>query len=353
MEESTEALLLKAKLQIETNERIRNTSIFAPAVAGFCIIAYNNIAFPDKSSVIYTILNILGPSLLLASVFFTLIYYLQTGFKKQKPEDILFNTTIDSNGKIFTKHTSIYKVDNENISNTVESIRLLEQRINKLESFNREVPDVQTEELVNTLKTKIINDSISEASKDILHDINESLKRTLRMSEVEEILAQTIQRLYSEIKALARRGNINLILGGMTTLVGLSVLAYFVYEIGKPPLDDKISYIANFIPRLSVVILIEIFAFFFLKLYKSTLSEMKYFQNEMTNTEAKLAAIKCSIIVSDKDATSLVIKELITTERNTIIEKGQTTVEIEKNRLEQQNTAAILDSVLKALAVKK
>jgi len=38
--------------------------------------------------------------------------------------------------------------------------------------------------------------------------------------------------------------------------------------------------------------LIELFAYFFLKLYKSDLSEIKYFQNELTNVEMRYAAVR-------------------------------------------------------------
>ncbi|OOF01018.1 hypothetical protein BZG80_15725, partial [Salinivibrio sp. MA440] len=102
----------------------------------------------------------------------------------------------------------------------------------------------------------------------------------------------------------------------------------------------------------SLVVLIEIFAYFFLKLYKSSLSEIKYFQNEMTNSEAKLAALKCSLMTNDSEATSNVIKVLSETERNAIIEKGQTTAEIEKSKVEQQSLSTFSDKLAKALSAK-
>ena len=93
----------------------------------------------------------------------------------------------------------------------------------------------------------------------------------------------------SEVSALSRRGNLNLSLGIATTIIGLIILGYFVLEIDSIP-EDKMAFIAHFIPRLSLVVLIEVFAYFFLKLYKSSLSEIKYFQNEMTNAEAKVGS---------------------------------------------------------------
>ncbi|HBR1064635.1 TPA: hypothetical protein RST38_005024 [Klebsiella pneumoniae] len=353
MENSNEAEILNAKLKIERDERLKKISIIVPAFAGIFIITYTYIFQTEKFSLINDFLNLFGPLLLLMALFFALIHYLQTGFKKQTVEDVLYknnNKTVSTSISIGPTPTNITQ---EEISKINGYIALLEERVNTLESFNNALSSNQKEEYVNIIKSKIIEESINEASTDILKNLDENIKKSLNISQVEIVLTRTIERLREEIDSLTRRGNINLILGGMTTIVGLIILAYFVYEIGTPSLLDKVSYIANFIPRLSVVILIEVFAFFFLKLYKSTLSEMKYFQNEMTNTEAKLAAIKCSIITSDKDGISTVIRELITTERNAIIEKGQTTVEIEKNRLEQQNTTVILDKLSKILAVNK
>ena len=53
----------------------------------------------------------------------------------------------------------------------------------------------------------------------------------------------------------------------------------------------------------------------------------------MTNAEAKLIAIKCSMMTSDTTTTSAVVLALSNTERNAVLEKGQTTAEIEKAKM--------------------
>lgn len=73
----------------------------------------------------------------------------------------------------------------------------------------------------------------------------------------------------------------------------------------------------------------------------------------MTNVEAKLAAIKCSIIVSDNIAISSVIQALTTTERNALLEKGQTTAEIEKSRIEHQNISVLSEKVSNFIGIRK
>lgn len=79
-------------------------------------------------------------------------------------------------------------------------------------------------------------------------------------------------------------------LGILTTVTGLSILGYYVFH-AQPSGQDPWLFTTHFLPRLTLVVFIEIFAYFFLRLYKSSLTEIKYFQNEMTNIEAKFIAL--------------------------------------------------------------
>jgi hypothetical protein len=69
-------------------------------------------------------------------------------------------------------------------------------------------------------------------------------------------------------------------------------------------------------------------------MYRASLEEMKYFQNELTNLEAQSTALESVIITHDQEALREVIKFLTRTERNFILSKGQSTVELEKARIE-------------------
>ncbi|GAH06780.1 unnamed protein product, partial [marine sediment metagenome] len=155
------------------------------------------------------------------------------------------------------------------------------------------------------IKNDLLQRSTEETIKDMLASIENNAKSSNDLKEVSDVFNKTFDRLSSEIAALSRRGNLNLSLGILTTIVGLAILGYFVINIESIP-EDKVAFIAQFIPRLSLVILIEIFAYFFLRLYKSSLSEIKYFQNEMTNAEAKLAGIRCSTLLANKDSMTCV-----------------------------------------------
>jgi len=100
------------------------------------------------------------------------------------------------------------------------------------------------------------------------------------------------ERLEEEIVNLTRRANLNVVIGILVTLVaGIGLVAAVFYH----PLDletasahgDSWRVIAHYVPRLSLIIFAEVFAYFFLKLYRTSLADIKYFQNEISNIDLK------------------------------------------------------------------
>ena len=76
-------------------------------------------------------------------------------------------------------------------------------------------------------------------------------------------------------------------------------------------------------------IMTHFFAYFFLKFYKANLSEIKYFQNEIT-TKSKYLALKVASYIGNEESIKSVITNLFSTERNFILSKGQSTVDLER-----------------------
>jgi hypothetical protein len=84
----------------------------------------------------------------------------------------------------------------------------------------------------------------------------------------------------------------------------------------------------EFLPRLSIVLIIEVFSYFFLRLYKSSLAEIKYFQNEATNIEHNFVDLEAAISIEDKTLIEKCIYTFLAVERNPVMGKNQTTREI-------------------------
>ena len=327
-------------------------------------------AIREKSSLYSYIFN----PLILAGLFFSggiiLWRYLQGDFIAEKSQSPVIETQYAVRGPA---HSDRF----ETLEDKVDSF---EKKIAEISSKDTTITNEKRQEFVETIK----NSLISEASEDLLKDLEAKAKKEViketYLSHLDQQFGQSFGRLNKEIGALGRRGNLNLLLGIITTIIGLAVLGFFVSKIPSevkahvqplsqssidavnenlPPqakkevlkifekksmtTDDTYKFIiGSFMPRLSLVILIELFAYFFLKLYKSSLSEIKYFQNELSNFEAKFVSLRIAIMDKDRGVFDEVIKTLSRTERNYILEKGQTTVELEREKFDQDH---FLDAV--------
>ena len=166
------------------------------------------------------------------------------------------------------------------------------------------------------------------------------------------------KRLYEETNNLARRASLNLAVGTITTIlagVGLVIIVFVMpLDLGKIQNNEYgWAIAAHYIPRLSFIVFAEIFAYFFLRLYKTGLDDIKYYQNEITNVELKISALKVSLAAEDKEILKFVVEELAKAERNFILKKDETTVELEKFKSENLNTKDLPEHLLTLLRTKK
>ena len=160
------------------------------------------------------------------------------------------------------------------------------------------VDQKQTEELKAEFLAEIRNER-KEALADIESRVREQMPHTILTKAIELRFEQLVGRLSNETQALKKRSNLNLVIGIGTGFIGLIALGFITFTIttsvatSQSDLKDVGAMIlTSYLPKLSLVMLIELFAYFFLKLYKSDLSEIKYFQNELTNVEMRYAAVR-------------------------------------------------------------
>lgn len=160
--------------------------------------------------------------------------------------------------------------------------------------------------------------------------------------ELLDYMSKYKERLNRHINHLKKSGSVYLIIGLITIIIGVFVL----YEIfmGSSGLDAL-----GYFSRLSIVIFIEIAAFFFLRLHSANLLEIKYFHNELSNIDAKMIALKVALLKNDSDTLKFILKELMRTERNQLLKKGETTVELEKIRFDREGEKSLVDTITKIL----
>ena len=209
------------------------------------------------------------------------------------------------------------------------------------------ITEEQKAEFIDSLSAKIKE----AAASDLLDSIKEDVRKQVKIDRFEwvsdkisKIFTRTIDRLRGAIEDQYKRGTINLAIGIIITIIGLAVLGYYVSELKIDP-ANPINTAQVFFPRLSLVILIEVFAFFFLKLYRASLIDVKYFQNELTRFEAKYIALWAAYQEEDRAMFEKILEILARTERNVILEKGQSTIDLERERSEKETMFKVIDSL--------
>jgi hypothetical protein len=231
----------------------------------------------------------------------------------------------------------------------------------KIEDVREEVLSKLTDfENIGELKRdfrKLFHDQVDAITKEsIITEVTgqfgkEILSKT-RMDIVDDEFQAMKKRIALETGRITRYAMINLLIGFVTTFFVIVFLAYSLLGVKTQDMAAN-EYIMHFIPRLSLSILIEIFSFFFLKLYGKNLEDIKYWNNERTNLEMKIIAIKAAFLSDDKKIIGELVKTISTTERNFILKKGETTVELEKNKLTETANTNIVGTLLKLLDVSK
>ncbi|ENU25100.1 hypothetical protein F993_00490 [Acinetobacter proteolyticus] len=200
------------------------------------------------------------------------------------------------------------------------------------------------------------NEKTIDEAKNLLRDKLEGIsaesyfqefKQKVKAESIVEVLddkTKSIElRVQGEIARLSKSGIINLSLGMMLSIGGILYLGNFVVNVQT--FDSIEKMFINTFPKTVFVLLIEIFAYFFLKLYKQNLDDIKYYQNELTNIESKNLAVQISKQSNNHKLLTLCVEEFLSTERNFILEKDQTTIELEKERISSNNTNNTLQVV--------
>lgn len=282
----------------------------------------------------------LSITLVLVSIFSLSLIYLQSGGKDELHAQALMSKELEHQRRLI--------------------IEQLDELKEKFES-DEIISPLSAEE-----KILVINGAIEQTSQESIKAIfateaesfREEIKDSIVIERINELSYDITRRLSREIADLRLRSNVNLLIGMSITAGGLYLLWTTVSIVDSSELlkqlasegdESNYKFIKNImlpiIPRIMLVIFVEVFAYFFLRLYKNTLSEIKYFQNELTNVESKFAAAEFSFITNNSDGLKTSIKSLSKTERNFVLEKGQTTVELERAKSETELTRNIIKTI--------
>lgn len=274
-----------------------------------------------------------------------MLTYLQTGFKTPSLFEYEARKFQEENSDWLNREelSEIRRTDDiyERISELEESISRTKESIGNIDSSGRAT-------LVEDLKASLQRDAAASVLSELRDGIAAEQERTSAEVDLAARLDDSRNRILKELEALGWRGNLNLGLGAITTIIGISLLGVSVFaETGEP--KDMASLIAHFLPRLTLVLLIELFAFFFLSLYKSSLSEIKYFQNEITNIECWQSALRVAAHDGSMSLLAGVVSSLSATERNNVLAKGESTIELERARIDQRSHSGLAKALAEVI----
>lgn len=212
--------------------------------------------------------------------------------------------------------------------------------------------------VITSVMAKFLSDNKINGEKSILQDKIDKLKKQIQILtephltkdfELDriDVIADTLLPLEinieTYIRKLGKNSIVNLIIGVLGTIISISVL--FISLLSNNRFETLELFMLNFIPKVSFVVFIQIFAFFFLRLYKGNLEDSKYFQNELTNIVAKSTAIQLASHLGDNELSARLVEDLSRTERNFRLAPGESLMNIEKAKLENEYNADIINAL--------
>lgn len=266
------------------------TLAFRDAVAQFVAVTS-----PISAGTAYDFLPAFGVLAIAISITLTALSYLRTGVLRAKLDASEIRRTEDKAHGTSSSSTFTLELEVESLKKQFASLRSAQHEAlsGGTEALLAELRPSLSKELVNELQTRFAADTRDAAALD----------------QVRAIFGNAHQRLRGEIGALANRGNLNLAIGAGVTIAAILVLVWVVFA--QKEIKDAAQLASFYIPRLTLVIFIEVFAFFFLKLYRATLGEMRAYQDELTALSLHQVALEAMWPTATATMRSTVAKQII------------------------------------------
>jgi len=373
MQNREQSEIFKEHLKREKSKRNLQTSILLSlAVTTILFAAGLNKTFPSDIAYI--------PSIIAGTTTFVLAiyYYLQTR-PIYIPNPHTERTPLQ---ELRSARSSLDEIENLlsiyiDTKSTTQSAEIKKLRDRIRESYEeicyewyspRSMLDLDEDLLNSSTGISIIRSSIDSTRAHISDLITQELEdKTVEHRESERKIERTRllgerahSRLTIEISQLSRRANVYISIGTAITFVA----GYFLYLAAQDSYESISSltstdptqliqpkFLATVIIKISIVVFIEIFAFYFLKLHKDLMENIKYYQNEITNIDLKIAGL--SAAENSDECIKIAVEELLKTERNFLIKDKHTTIELERRKQDSSFTADLAETILKLIKSKE
>lgn len=161
-----------------------------------------------------------------------------------------------------------------------------------------------------------------EIARDIAKSVEENFQSALQDvfdGRVDGILDDRRRRLERTATVVTVRGFFNLMFGLIFAGVGIWYLISRQWDLTEVTIESLTLFALT---RLSISILCVVVAYFFFSLYRSSLDDTKYYQNEISNVDSLHVAI-LTLSILDQDGRLDLAKSFSLKDSNAPLEKGQ------------------------------
>lgn len=176
------------------------------------------------------------------------------------------------------------------------------------------------------------------------------------------VMDNSRQRLMLEIKYQKNTSYFNLLVSIVLSVLALSVMWLYAFDTKavtagvSPSIDNVITwldfaYVA--IPKFGLALFIELVALSFYKTYKTNLDNIKYYQNELTSIESRRIALYASIMKNNDDNIKSCVDTLLKIDRNFKLSDGESTIELEKLKLDYSYLSKVIKSFKGVINIKE
>lgn len=203
-------------------------------------------------------------------------------------------------------------------------------------------------ELLEKIAGQVQRSLVADVIREVEKSVHSASQRDGRMQFTSWRYDRLKIGIEEAIGRVEKRGNINLLVGFFFSVVAVGVLAFSVAGSVGGPVDWS-----GFIPRAVLALFVQLFAYFFLRLYRQSLADARYFQNELTNLGIWFTSLELALAGDSDETADNILRQLATVERNFVLKIGESTIDGERLRSEQALTLEGLRAAAKVVGQSK
>lgn len=212
------------------------------------------------------------------------------------------------------------RTNQDDISPETSRVATLEAQVKRLEAALTTQGSQSPVAALENIEAILLERVAKEIPAILAEQISASTLQQRAAAQVREGLHLGRKRLERELASLERRGTVNLAIGSATTAVAVVLL--YQAATTPPQNTDLIALLTFYVPRVTLAIFVEVFSFFFLRLYRTGLVDLKYFHGELLTLDFRIAALETAISHTDQESLRRVVSSLVDTDRTKQLGSG-------------------------------